>query len=123
MKSFFKFTFASILGVIVGGFILLFLGILILVGIASSADKPVTVKNKSILEIKLNKELADRSSENPFDELDIPGAGSSTIGLNTILESIEKAKTDDKIKGIYLNVSDISSSFGGIASIEEIRNK
>lgn len=123
MKSFFKFTFASILGVIVGGFILLFLGIMILVGIASSADKPVTVKNKSILEIRLNKELADRSSENPFDELDIPGSGSSTIGLNTILESIEKAKTDEKIKGIYLNVSDISSSFGGIASIEEIRNK
>lgn len=123
MKSFFKFTFASILGVIIGGFLLLFIGIMILAGIASSADKPVTVKNKSILEIKLNKELADRGIDNPFEELDIPGSGSSTIGLNTILESIEKAKTDEKIKGIYLNISDISANFGGIASIEEIRTK
>ncbi|WP_421917903.1 signal peptide peptidase SppA [Marinifilum sp.] len=123
MKSFFKFTFASILGVIVGGFLLLLLGFMIIVGIASSADKPVTVKNKSILEIKLNKSLADRGSESPFDDLDIPGSGSSSIGLTTILESIEKAKTDEKIKGIYLNVSDVSANFGGIASIEEIRNK
>jgi protease-4 len=123
MKSFFKFTFASILGVIVGGLLLLFLGIMIIAGIASMADKPVTVKNKSILEIKLSKELADRGADNPFEELDIPGSGNSTIGLNTVLESIEKAKTDENIKGIYLNISDISANFGGIASIEEIRNK
>ncbi|WP_282125849.1 signal peptide peptidase SppA [Marinifilum flexuosum] len=123
MKSFFKFTFASILGVIVGGFLLLFLGIMIIAGIASSADKAVTVKNKSVLEIKLNKSLADRGADNPFDNFNLPGAGSSSIGLTTILESIEKAKNDKNIKGIYLNVSDVSANFGGIASIEEIRNK
>ncbi|MPQ45469.1 signal peptide peptidase SppA [Marinifilum sp. N1E240] len=124
MKSFFKFTFASILGVILGGILLLFLGIMMLVGIASSADKPVVVKNKSILEIKLNKQLADRGTDNPFDGFDIPGmSDKSSIGLNTILESIEKAKTDDNIKGIYLNISGISANFGGMASIEEVRNK
>lgn len=124
MKSFFKFTFASIVGVIIGGFILLFLGIMIIAGIASSSDKAVDIKDKSILEIKLNKQLADRSSDNPFDDLDLPGMNNkSTVGLTTILKSIEKAKTDDKIKGIYLNIGEISGSFGGIASIEEIRNK
>ncbi|MGQ1908880.1 signal peptide peptidase SppA [Marinifilum sp. RC60d5] len=124
MKSFFKFTFASIVGVIIGGFILLFLGIMIIAGIASSSDKAVDIKDKSILEIKLNKQLADRSSDNPFDDLDLPGMNNkSTVGLTTIIKSIEKAKTDDKIKGIYLNIGEISGSFGGIASIEEIRNK
>lgn len=124
MKSFFKFTFASIVGVIIGGFLLLFLGIMIIAGIASSADKTVTIKDKSILEIKLDKQLADRSTDNPLDEIDLPGmSNKSTIGLTTILKSIEKAKTDDKIKGIYLNIGEISGSFGGIASIEEIRNK
>ncbi len=124
MKSFFKFTFASIVGVIIGGFLLLFLGIMIIAGIASSADSPVKIKDKSILEIKLDKAIADRSSENPLDKLDLPGMNDkSSIGLSTILESIEKAKTDDKIKGIYLNVNGISASFGGFAFVEEIRTK
>nr|WP_320118042.1 signal peptide peptidase SppA [uncultured Marinifilum sp.] len=124
MKSFFKFTFASIVGVIIGGFLLLFLGIMIIAGIASSADKTVTIKDKSILEIKLDKQLADRSTDNPLDEIDLPGmSNKSTIGLTTILKSIEKAKTDDKIEGIYLNIGEVSANFGGVASIEEIRNK
>ncbi|MBI9057012.1 MAG: signal peptide peptidase SppA [Labilibaculum sp.] len=124
MKSFFKFTFASILGVIIGGFLLLFLGIMIIAGIASSADKPVTVKAKSILEIKLNNQLVDRGSDNPLADFDVLSMSpTKNIGLNTILSNIEKAKTDDKIKGIYLNVFDIPANFGGLASIEEIRNK
>ena len=103
MKSFFKFTFASILGVIIGGFLLLFLGIMIIAGIASSADKPVTVKAKSILEIKLNNQLVDRGSDNPLADFDVLSMSpTKNIGLNTILSNIEKAKTDDKIKGIYL---------------------
>ncbi len=124
MKSFFKFTFASILGVIIGGFILLFLGIMIIAGIAASGDKTVTIKDNSILEIKLNKELVDRGSDNPLANFDfLSMSPNANIGLNTVLENIEKAKTDEKIKGIYLNVSDIPANFGGLASIEEIRNK
>jgi protease-4 len=124
MKSFFKFTLASILGVIIGSTLLLFLGITIFAGIAASADKPVNVKDKSILTLSLNKELADRGMDNPFDDIDIPGlGGGSSIGLNTILNNIEKAKTDDKIKGIYLKAGDVAANFGGLASIEEIRTK
>eukprot|EP01029_Cantina_marsupialis_P008883 TRINITY_DN20819_c0_g1_i1.p1 TRINITY_DN20819_c0_g1~~TRINITY_DN20819_c0_g1_i1.p1 ORF type:complete len:599 (+),score=105.66 TRINITY_DN20819_c0_g1_i1:2237-4033(+) len=124
MKSFFKFTFASILGVIIGGFLLLFVGLIMITAIISSGDKTITVKKKSILQISLNKQLSDRGMDNPLDDLDIPGTGGkSSIGLNTILENIEKAKSDDNIKGIYLKVGDISANFGGLASIEEIRNK
>ncbi|MUP38720.1 signal peptide peptidase SppA [Labilibaculum euxinus] len=124
MKSFFKFTFASILGVIIGGFILLFLGIMIIAAIASSSDKPVDIKDKSILEIKLNKQLVDRGSDNPMSNFNFfTMSADANIGLNTVLENIEKAKTDEKIKGIYLNVTDIPANFGGMASIEEIRNK
>jgi protease-4 len=124
MKSFFKFTFASIIGIIVGGLIFLFLGIIIVSAVIASGDKAVTIKEKSILEIKLDKQLVDRGSDNPLADFDfISMSPNENIGLNTVLENIEKAKTDDNIKGIYLNITDIPANFGGMASIEEIRNK
>lgn len=124
MRSFFKFTLASFLGVILAGTFLFVIGLVIISAIISSADSPVAIKNNSILEIKLNKELTDRGSDNPFSGFDFFSMSpESKVGLNTILENIEKAKTDDKIKGILLNVTDISANFGGIASIEEIREK
>ncbi len=125
MKNFLKLTFASLLGVVLGGLVLLFLLIAIFAGIAAGTGESVNVKENSILEIKLDKTLVDRETFSPFGDVHIPelGFGFSNIGLNTILQSIEKAKTDDKIKGIYLNVHDIHSNFGGIALIEEIRNK
>ena len=44
---------------------------------------------------------------------------SKSLGLNTILKNIDKAKNDDNIKGIYLNLKGLNT---GIASVEEIRN-
>ena len=124
MKSFFKFTLASFLGVILGGILLFLIGFIIMSAIVASADKPVSIKNNSILEIKLNRVLTDRGSDNPFSDFDILNfRPEPKVGLNTILENIEKAKTDDKIKGIYLNISAISSSFGGYGILEEIREK
>ncbi len=125
MKSFLKFTLASLLGFIIGGVLLLIIGIGIIGAIASSSSDVVKVKNKSILKISLDKTLMDKTSKNhPFSKFDFMGySPKGSIGLNDVLESIERAKTDDKIKGIYLNVGGITSNFGGIASVEEIRNK
>lgn len=120
MKSFFKFTFATILGV----FLTFLLLVVIIVASLPSGEKTFTVKENSILRIKLNKPLNDRGADNPLDALDVPFLSEeSSIGLNTILNNIEKAKTDDHIKGIYLEVGNVAANFGGLASIEEIRNK
>ncbi|MRT92208.1 signal peptide peptidase SppA [Ancylomarina sp. 16SWW S1-10-2] len=124
MKNFFKITFASLLGFIIGSILLLFIGIGIIGALVASGDKEVTVKTNSVLEISLNKEIVDRASDNPLDGFDVMSLKPETkLGLDNILACIEKAKTDDKIKGIYLNVNDISSSFGGLAVAQEIRNK
>jgi len=124
MKNFFKTTLASLLAFIIGSVLLLFIGIVIIVGLVASGDQPVNVKNNSVLEITLNKEIVDRGSDNPLDGFNIMKMKpQSKLGLDNILACIEKAKTDDKIKGIYLNVNDISSSFGGLAVAQEIRNK
>lgn len=124
MKNFFKITFASLLAFIIGSVLLLFIGMGIIGALVASGDQPVNVKNNSVLEITLNKEVVDRASDNPLDGFDIMNLKPQTkLGLDNILTCIEKAKTDDKIKGIYLNINDISSSFGGLATAQEIRNK
>lgn len=120
MKSFFKYLLATIVGV----FIASFLGFLIMLGIfgamVSSADKPVEVKDNSILYLTFDETIVDRAVDNPFSNLNFgPFASAKQLGLNDILKAIESAKEDPKIKGIYIQA--VSVSAGG-ATVEEIRD-
>jgi protease IV len=122
MKQFFKFMFASALGMLLM-FILLFFIFLAMVGaLVSSAggEKAVTISANSILEIKLDEPLTERTPNNPLKNLKFPSLETSKqLGVYDIIKNIEKAGKDENIKGIYLNVSNIQ---GGLAGIEEIRN-
>lgn len=121
MKSFFKYVLATIVGVGVVSLV----GILIMFGvigaIVSSSEKEVVVENNSMLVLNLDRTLVDRAPNDPFEDLELPGMFSSvkTIGLDNITKSLEKAVYDDRIKGVYLDLSIIN---GGMASVEEIRN-
>ncbi len=121
MKQFFKFMFASMLGTI----ITLFLAFLILMGIIvsaiSSTKEEVKISDNSILHIKFEGIVNDRSSNNPFEGFDFNNMKNKTeLGLNDILKTLKKAKDDPKIKGIFLDLSDIQF---GVATLEEIRNE
>ncbi|HEY0245378.1 MAG TPA: signal peptide peptidase SppA [Mucilaginibacter sp.] len=118
MKQFFKFVLATIVGLILTSFIL----ILILFGIIASAssDKTVDVESNSILHIAINYAVNERTANNPLAGLSFLGDGDKSIGLKDILANIKKAKTDDNIKGIFL---DESAMEAGQATVEEIRNE
>ena len=120
MKQFFKFAFASMLGMI----LTLFIFFLIVVGsigvLINSKEQPVNVKDNSVLRLNLNFPITERASSDPLENIDIgPISGQKKLGLNQILEAIEAAKEDDKIKGIYLEAGYIST---GMATLEQIRN-
>lgn len=120
MKSFLKFTFASVLGFFLS-FVLLFALFAIIIGVASSmSDKEVKIKDQSILKLNLNAPILDHTDDNPLENFDF---GSFTvknnIGLDDLLDNIKKAKADDKIKGIYLELSMIQTGF---ANLKEIRD-
>jgi len=122
MKQFFKFMFASMFGFVLAGVILIFVLIAAItsaVGGASS-DKAFEVKEKSILQISLDAPINDRSNENPFAAI---SKGSfeteKKLGLYHYLRAITNAKTDDKIKGIFLDLETVNA---GAASVTEIRN-
>lgn len=110
------------LGFIIGSFLLFFLMLAIIGGIvASSSDKgEVKVKPNSVLTLNLDYEIAEKTNTNPFEDFNFNNFEPSIKpGLNDILRSIKKAKTDANIKGIYLQ----SGMFtGGYATAEQIRN-
>ena len=118
MKQFFKFVFATLVGIILAGIIL----IVIIIGIIEGArgDKHVDIDSNSILHIAFTREIPERTPYNPLSGLDFLGIdGDKTIGLNDILANIKRAKKDDNIKGIFLDESYMMS---GQATTEEIRD-
>lgn len=122
MKSFWKYTLATVVGSIITFLLIIFVTFGIFSSMLSNIGQPeVTLNNNSILKISLSDAIPDRASDSPLDYISFPSFQSKKyMGLNDILKTIEKAKTDDRIKGIYL---DLNSVGGGIASLEEIRNK
>lgn len=122
MKSFLHSFLGSLVAFVVGSVVLVVIGVIIISSIValSSSDSVTDVKEKSVLTLKLDAQIVDRAEENPFASLELPGfQGQSKIGLNAILKNIEKAKKDDRIKGIYLTPKIIMA---GYATVEEIRN-
>nr|MBC7614287.1 signal peptide peptidase SppA [Pseudopedobacter sp.] len=120
MKQFFKFVFASMLGFILSAVVILIILIAGVTAVISSSSNKVEIKDNTILHVNLNLPITERSASNPLDNLDIgPFKGEKMLGLDEILKSIKAAKTDDHIKGIYL---DVTYMMTGFATIEEIRN-
>lgn len=122
MRSFFKYVLATVTGVVISTIILLLVLIGIIGAMVSSAmkDKATVVAENSILHIPMDHLVSERTIPNPFEELDIPGFEMArSLGLDDILHRIKSAETDDKIKGILLDVSYVSANF---ASLQEIRD-
>lgn len=119
MLNFLKSVLSTIIGMVVGFLLIVFIGIGIIAASTGGEEKTV-VKEKSILKITLSDLIIDRGSENPMDFDLLNMQSKNKMGLMDILNSIEKAKTDDRIKGIYMNIEAPNAS---MASLEEIRKK
>lgn len=120
MAQFFKYTFATVLGVFIAGLISIFLFIgMIGVIVSSSEDKEVIAKEHSILHLNLDYQLSDRGSNDPFGQMNFSEFSmKENPGLDEIIRSIQKAKVDPNIDGIYLSASTV---LAGISSTQEIR--
>ena len=119
MKSFFKFLLASVLGVLIGFLLVAFIFMGIIGIMIASADRAVEVKPNSVFRMSLDQPIVDRASKNPFDDFDfLRMRPTSRLGLNDILQNIEKAKKDDNIEGIFL---EISMPQAGVSTLGEIR--
>ncbi len=119
--SFWRIFWPSLTAIIVSSifstiFFFLFLGATI--GALSSGfeTKKMKVSDNSILHIKLDKPITDRTQAS-FNPMEFKMDGS--IGLADLLIGIDEAEKDSKIKGIYIELDDLQCGF---ASLFELRN-
>lgn len=120
MKDFLKFTLATVTGIILSSIVLFIISMGTLFGIMSASDTETIVKKNSVMMLDLNGTLVERTQEDPLGILSQWfGDESNTYGLDDILFSIQKAKENENIKGIYLQASSLGASY---ASLQEIRN-
>ena len=124
--KFYKVVLAAFIGTLIA----LVINFFIKVGVVSSmisnlsksdTETSTTVKPNSVLYMKLDYEIPDKTSDNPFGGIDFNTMEAQDMtGLNDILRNIEHAKTDPNIKGIYMELSSIPTS---TATLQELRNK
>lgn len=120
MKQFFKFVFASMLGVFLSIVVFIILFSAIIVGVVNKNKDTVEIEENTLLHINLDYPIVERTEDNPLEDFDFgPFKSQKTIGLNDILKSINRGATDDNITGIYL---DATYLMAGMATTEEIRN-
>lgn len=114
MKDFFKSVCATLVGLlafcaIVGG-----LALMSIVGMVSSAQSSHQVADNSVLTIQLDGTLQEMAEDNFMAIVQ----GTATSGLRETLEAIAKAKTNDAVKGIYLEAGSLSAD---MAQLQELR--
>ena len=110
--------FASMLGTFLVFVVLFLISLGIVAGIiaAASSDEVIIYKN-TVLVLKMDKPVADRSPKMPVFGM---FGTEKYSGLTDILKNLKKAKTDRNISGIYLDLSSVQAS---MATVEEIRGR
>ncbi|NJM70051.1 MAG: signal peptide peptidase SppA [Scytonema sp. RU_4_4] len=127
MRNFLKQTFASLLGSLLGLFIFCGLGttglLLLLFTVASSKDTDPVVKDKSVLVFDLSTNITDgEPSSSELLQNTLSGEENKRISLRTVLETLEKARRDKRIVGIYLDASGTTEGrTAGFATLKEVR--
>ena len=114
--TFWKTFFASLLAMVVSGILFLIIISALIAGLESAfSEKPKYLGKNSVLHMELNQTIGDVTysflDESSFQVIE-------QLGLIDILKAIDKAKTDDRIEGIYLNVSNMNC---GMAILKDIR--
>lgn len=123
VMKFLKMMLASALGYILAISVIFFLVFTLIAGIVFTTSKPkVVIHDNSVLKIELNYPLEDRvNDEGPIAMLSALDENTPIpAGLNMVLRSLERAKTDDRIKGVVLDLTSLSTGYG---KLMEVRNK
>jgi protease-4 len=120
MKDFFKYTLATITGIIIFGLVIGTIFVISLVGMAASDSATTQVKENSVFVLKLKGLIDERATDDMGMLGLLTGNDMGTLGLDDILSAIEKAKENEDIKGIYIEAG--AAEFDSPATAQRIRN-
>ncbi len=125
MKDFLKYTFASLLGNLLGLALIVTMGIgglVFLIVAAASQDSGPQVKDKSVLVFDLSLNITDADPQYNTTELfqqALSETSPKQVQLRTVLDSLEEASQDDRIVGLYIKGSN-NPSGTGLANLKEV---
>lgn len=117
MKDFIKSVLATMVGIF-GFFIVMgVLTMMSIIGMVASSSAAQNVEENSVFVLNLSGTISDQGTDNPLSLF--TGDDSQSTGLNNVLSAIKKAKTNDDIKGIYIEAGALMTNY---ATLQEIRN-
>ena len=119
MNSFFKQVLATCVGLLLFCVVAGLFGALALVGMIASMQSTKRIPDGSVLVLNLSGTLDERSEENVVSML--TGNQDITIGLDDILQALDKAKDNDRVSGIYVECGMFAPD--SYASLSAIRRK
>ena len=120
--KFLKVFLAALLAVVAGSIVSSLLWLFIFVGMAGSMGQvtEATLTPQTIVKIDLAENITEAPSKNPMAGFDF---STMTMAKNNhllkVLQSLELAKNDERVKGLYLNFMGMGSITTG--ALEEIR--
>ena len=117
MKKFILIVCGSFVGAFLAFLIFMFtamaMSFAIFGSMGSSGAKKAIVTDHSILKIDLGTTIEERGGDAALDMLSMLSNGgmpSPSLGLNTLVSSIENAAKNDKVEGIYIECNGVSAA-------------
>ena len=120
--KFLKIFLATLLAMVVGTVLSWILCLVIFVGMAGSMGKTTqaVITPQTIVKIDLAENITEAPSKNPMAGFDYASMTmAKSVHLFKVLQSVEAAKGDERVKGLYLNIT----GAGGVTTgaMEELR--
>lgn len=117
MKDFFKYVLATVVGMLLFSIVMGVFMVMSMVGIVASGEQTKSIKDNSVLVLNLSGTLDERAQADPMAF--IKGENTEATGLDDMLTAIRKAKTNDKVKGIYIEAGAFAAD--SYASLQAVR--
>ena len=117
MGQFFKFLTASCLGVLLATLVLFGIGTAVVTKMASQSEKPKKVNPNSVLRLSFDSEIPDKTNNLQMDPFEFNSE--KILGLTEIVQTIENAKEDDRIKGIFIEADGVGTGLASAAVLQD----
>ncbi len=120
MKDFFKYTMATICGIVIMSVIGLILLALTVTGLLAGKDTNIKAKSNSVFVLRMDGMVSERAEESsPLNQL-IGMTDIDIIGLDDIQKAIRMARDEENIKGIYIEGG--ATVFDAPATAQQVRD-
>ena len=120
MKDFFKYTLATIVGIVILSVIAGILFMISIAGLVASGSASTKAEKNSVFVLKMDGVVSERAEDGgPLNAI-LGQADMESLGLDDIISAIRKAKDDDNIRGIYIEGG--AATFDAPATAQQVRD-